>query len=53
MTYDAKAFEPSVEKVAIDDVRLSRVWGDALYRLTLKALKSTPKGKYKISVKPV
>jgi hypothetical protein len=53
MTYDAKSFEPSVEKVAIDDVRLSRVWGDALYRLTLKALKSTPKGKYKISVKPV
>jgi Heparinase II/III-like protein len=53
MTYDAKAFEPSVEKVAIDDVRLSRVWGEALYRLTLKALKSTPKGKYKISVKPV
>jgi len=53
LTYDAKAFEPSVEKVAIDDVRLSRVWGDALYRLTLKALKSTPKGKYKISVKPV
>ena len=53
LNYDAKVFEPSVEKVAIDDVRLSRVWGDALYRLTLKALKTTPKGKYKITIKPV
>ena len=53
LNYDPKVFEASVEKVVIDDVRLSRVWGDALYRLTLKALKTTPKGKYKINVKPV
>jgi hypothetical protein len=51
--YDATAFEPSVEKVAIDDPRLSRVWGVALYRISLKALKNVPKGRYRITVKPV
>jgi hypothetical protein len=51
--YDARVFEPSVEKVAIDDTRLSRVWGDALYRISLKALKNVPKGRYRITVKPV
>lgn len=53
ITYDAKAFEPFVEKVAIDDTKLSRVWGGALYRLTLKSLKNVPKGKYRLAIKPV
>ncbi|QJB41958.1 heparinase II/III family protein [Chitinophaga oryzae] len=36
MTYDASRFEAVAERQAIDDGRLSPVWGAAVYRITLK-----------------
>lgn len=37
MTYDDARFEAAVERQVVDDGRLSPVWGDAVYRITLKA----------------
>lgn len=53
MTYDASVFEYSVAKVAVDDIRLSRVWGKTLYRITLLDRSMRKKGNYKISIKPI
>jgi len=49
MTYDANQFEPSVEIVSLSDKRLSVVWGDRVYRLSLNAKKMQLSGKYKIT----
>ena len=32
--YD-KNFFPKIEKIVIDDYRLGRIWGDAVWRITL------------------
>jgi hypothetical protein len=44
--YDKKTFEPMLETIPLPDVRLSRVWGDEIYRLTLKARKKAMRGEY-------
>jgi len=49
LSYDAAQFEPSVEVVSLDDKRLSNVWGDQVYRLSLNAKKMQLSGKYKIT----
>jgi hypothetical protein len=49
MTYDPAQFEPSVEVVSLTDKRLSNVWGDQVYRLSLNAKKLQLSGKYKIT----
>jgi len=49
MTYDTNQFEPSVEIVSLSDKRLSVVWGDRVYRLSLNAKKMQLSGKYKIT----
>ncbi len=50
LRYDAAQFEPSVERVALSDPRLSNVWGDALLRLKLRARKVQSRGGYRIAV---
>lgn len=50
LRYDAAQFEPSVERIALPDPRLSNVWGDALLRLKLRARKVQSRGSYKIAV---
>jgi len=50
MTYDATQFDPSVEVVSLTDKRLSVVWGDQVYRLSLNAKKMQLSGKYKITI---
>lgn len=52
MQYDPKALSFTFEKVAIDDTRLSNVWGDALYRLVFTDRKPSQKGSYRISIRP-
>ena len=47
MTFDSNTFETSIESIALDDVRLSRVWGDEIYRLTLRDKKIRQSGNYK------
>lgn len=50
MTYDKSLFEPLVEKIDLPDKRLSRVWGDNIYRLSLRAKKGELIGKYKFFI---
>ena len=50
LTYDSAKFEPSVETITLTDKRLSDVWGDRIYRLSLKAKKTQLSGTYKIII---
>jgi hypothetical protein len=46
MKYDASLFSATVESIPLPDIRLSRVWGPEVYRLSLTAKKIQQKGKY-------
>lgn len=48
--YNGKALTPNVEIIPQDDIRLSKVWGPELKRITLKATKITRKGDYKVEL---
>lgn len=50
LEYDAKLFEPSLETIDLPDTRLSKVWGEKVYRLTLKANQLADKAQYKYKV---
>lgn len=50
MNYDAALFDASAEAIPQTDPRLSKVWGDEIYRLTLIAKKLTLKGRYKFII---
>lgn len=50
LLYDKNAFEATIDTIALDDSRLSNVWGDKIYRLNLKAKKISTKGKYNFSI---
>ena len=49
--YNSKLFDATVETVKLTDPSLSRVWGDAVYRLCFKAKQRATKGSYKFSVR--
>lgn len=51
LMYDKNLFYPELEKIEIDDPRLSRVWGDELVRISLHARKTANRGTYKITIK--
>ncbi|MDD2283901.1 MAG: heparinase II/III-family protein [Paludibacter sp.] len=46
LLFDNNTFEASLETISLPDVRLSRVWGNEIYRLTLKAKKKVVRGEY-------
>ena len=46
LLYDKNTFEANIETIPLPDVRLSRVWGKEIYRLTLKAKKKSVRGEY-------
>jgi hypothetical protein len=50
--YDAKTFDVQFEPVTLDDTRLSKVWGNAIYRMILKDKRITSKGKYQFNIVP-
>lgn len=50
LTYDAGTFEAYVEKVNLTDSRLSNVWGQEVYRITLKARDIKKIGTYKYTI---
>lgn len=50
LTYDASLFDATVETIALPDPRLSNVWGNEIYRLTLTAKKMQTSGKYNFSI---
>ena len=51
LLYDAALFELTVEPKELDDIRLSKVWGSTIYRLSFKAKQQTIKGNYSFTIK--
>jgi len=51
LTYDANQFIPVVETILLPDKRLSNVWGEQIYRLSLNAKNKQTSGKYKIGIR--
>lgn len=49
--FDKNQFTPLVETVEIDDPRLSGIWGDKVYRISLNATSSKLSDTYKYSIK--
>ena len=50
LKYDAKTFKAEVETMKLTDRKLSTVWGDEVYRISLKATKLQAKGKYNYTI---
>lgn len=51
LLYDAANFELTVEPKELTDPRLSKVWGEKIYRLSFKAKQQTNKGNYSFIIK--
>ena len=50
--YDAKVFDASVEEKSLEGLGFSFRWGEALYRICLKAKETPLKGKYVVKLIP-
>jgi hypothetical protein len=50
LKYDSNQFDPVNEAVELTDYRLTKVWGNMVYRLTLLARKKQIRGSYKFTV---
>lgn len=50
LKYDPTVFELTTSRIAVDDIRLSNIWGDHLIRITLRAKKLTTQGEYHITL---
>ena len=50
LSYDANVFKPTIETVELTDQRLSKVWGDRIYRITLTANDQALSGQYRCTV---
>lgn len=50
LTFDIETFDPSIDIIEQDDVKLSNVWGTRIYRLNLKAKNLKTKGNYKFTI---
>jgi hypothetical protein len=51
LSYAAGQFSPTVEKINLEDSRLTRVWGDTIYRLGLVAKENKKNGKYRLEIR--
>ena len=52
LSYDNKRLEAAIEEVALTDSRLSKVWGDTIYRLVLTGKEVQNKGTYRCTLTP-
>ena len=52
LNYDGKKLEPVIETIVQDDPPLQRVWGDQIYRVTLRERKAATKGTYIFTFTP-
>ena len=50
--YDGKKLEPFLETIVQDDPPLKRVWGEKIYRVTLRERKAAVKGNYTFTLVP-
>lgn len=53
LLYDKSMFTPVIETIALEDARLSNVWGKEIYRISLNAKKTTSSGTYKFKIQKV
>ena len=53
LNYDGKRLEPIIETIVQDDPPLRRVWGDKIYRVTLRERVAATKGTYVFTISPV
>ncbi len=51
LEYDKKEFTPSIETITLDDPRLSNVWGQKIYRVSLHTNNTAKRGKYSFVIK--
>lgn len=51
LLYDKNSFDPVLDKIELDDTRLSNVWGSQVFRISLNAKKTENRGIYKIIIK--
>uniref|UniRef100_UPI003217751B heparinase II/III domain-containing protein n=1 Tax=uncultured Draconibacterium sp. TaxID=1573823 RepID=UPI003217751B len=50
LKYDSQQFEAAIETIEVKDPRLTKVWGDQVYRLSLNARKNKLRDNYKITI---
>ena len=50
LSYDGKKLEPVIETVVLDDPPLRNVWGDKIFRVTLREREAALKGSYTFSI---
>ena len=50
LAYDKNTFEPAIETVKLVDPRLSNVWGEEIYRVSLNAKKQPLSGSYTYTI---
>lgn len=50
LLYNKNEFEVEIETIKLDDPRLSNVWGNEVYRISLNAKKKNLKGKYTYTI---
>ncbi|MDH6535592.1 heparinase [Parabacteroides sp. 52] len=53
LAYDKNTFIPAVETITLEDPRLSSVWGESLYRISLDTQKTPVSGAYRFVVKKI
>lgn len=53
LMYDQKTFEVAIEPILLSDPRLSGIWGDQVFRISLNARDMTLKGKYTYIIKKI
>ena len=51
LEYDKNNFTPTIDPIILDDPRLSKVWGQKIYRVSLQAKNKITKGKYSFVIK--
>ena len=50
LEFDSNLFDAKKETIHQDDIRLSKIWGDEIYRINLKAKNKAIKGNYSFKV---
>lgn len=50
LSYDKNTFNPVVETIQLDDLRLSNVWGHEIYRISLNANDAVKTGNYSYTI---
>lgn len=53
LSYNKNDFKPTVETVSLTDPRLSTVWGEEIYRITLTATGSALSGSYTYTIQSI